>query len=94
MPEGCVFVLYVTRGRGSEMGNVAAEDNNNKTAVTFQQVHDRLSHMSNAATRDMVKQLGICIKKGLTHPCTACAAGKAKQKNIKQAETMKQKLGQ
>ena len=47
MPEGA---MYITRGRESEMGNVAAEDNNNKTAVTFQQVHDRLGHMSNAAT--------------------------------------------
>ena len=75
--------MYITRGRESEMGNVAAEDNNNKTAVTFQQVHDRLGHMSNAATQETAKELGVCIKKGLTHPCTACAAGKAKQKNIK-----------
>ena len=50
MPGGCVFAMYITRGRKSEMGNVAAEDNNNKTAGTFQQVHDHLNHMSNAAT--------------------------------------------
>ena len=50
MAEGCVFAMDITRGRESEMGNVAAEDNNTKTAVTFQQVHDCLGHMSNAAT--------------------------------------------
>ena len=50
MPEGCVFAMYITRGRESEMGNVAAEDHNNKTAMTFQQVHDRLGHMNDTAT--------------------------------------------
>ena len=94
MPEGCVFAMYITRGRESEMGNVAVEDNNNKTTVTFQQVHDCLGHMSDAATQETAKQLGLCIKKMHTHPCTACAAGKAKQKNIKQAEMTKQKFGQ
>ena len=29
-PQGCVFAMYVTRERESEMGNVAAENNNNK----------------------------------------------------------------
>ena len=76
------------------MGNVAGQDNNNKAAVTFQQVHDRLGQMSDAATREMAKQLSLCIKKTHTHPCAACTSGKAKQKNIKQAETTKQKLGQ
>ena len=77
------------------MGNVAAaENNNNKTTVMFQQVHDRLGPMSDAATWETAKQLGVCIKKGLKHPCAACAAGKAKQKNIKQVETTKQKRGQ
>ena len=75
--------MYITRGRESEMGNVAAEDNNNKTSVTFQQVHDHLGHMSNAATQETVKQLGLCIKNTHIHPCAACTAGKAKQKNIK-----------
>ena len=50
MPERCVFAMYVTRGKESEMVNVAAEGNNNKTAMTFQQVHDPLGHMSNATT--------------------------------------------
>ena len=79
--------MYITRGRESEMGNVAAEGNNNKTAMTFQQVHDHLGHMSNAATLEMTKQLGLRLKTTHTHPCTACAAGKAKQKNIKRAPT-------
>ena len=50
MPEGCVFAMYVTRGNESEMINVAAEGNNNKTTMTFQQVHDRLGHMNDATT--------------------------------------------
>ena len=50
--------------------------------------------MSDATTQETAKQLGLCIKKTQTFPCAACAAGKTKQKNIKQAETTKQKLGQ
>ena len=91
-PEGCVFAMYVTRGNESEMINVAAEGNNNKTTMTFQQVHDHLGHMSDATTRETAKQLGSRIRKTQTFPCTACAAGKAKQKNIKRAETTKQKM--
>ena len=90
-PEGCVFAMDVTRGRESEMGNVAAEGNNNKSTMTFQQVHDHLSHMSDATTQETAKRLGLRIKKTQTFPC---AAGKAKQKNIKQAVTTKQKIGQ
>ena len=83
MPKGCVFAMYVTRGRESEMGNVAAEDNNNKTTMTFQQAHDRLGHMSDATTQETSKRLGLHITKTQTLPWAACAAGKAKQKNIK-----------
>ena len=94
-PEGCVFAMYVTRERESEMGTVAAENNNNKTTtMTFRQAHDRLGHMSDATTRETAKQLGLHITKTQTLPCAACAAGKAKQKNIKRAETTKQKIGQ
>ena len=50
MPEGCVFAMYVTRGKDCEMVNMATEGNNNKTAMTFQPIHDRLGHMSNATT--------------------------------------------
>ena len=70
--------MYITRGRDSEMGNVATENNNNKTAMTYQQVHDFLGHMSDATTQETAKQLGLRIKKMQTFPCTACAAGKAK----------------
>ena len=89
MPEGCVFAMYITRGRESEMGNVAgAENSNNKTTVTFQQVHDCLGNMSDATTQKMAKQLGACIKKGLKRPCTACAAGKAKLTEFQSKRTL------
>ena len=86
--------MYVTRGKDSEMVNVAAEGNNNKTTMTYQQAHDHLGHMNDATTRETAKQLGLRIKKTQTFPCAACAAGKAKQKNIKRTETTKQKIGQ
>ena len=75
--------MYVTRGRESEMGNVAAEDNNNKTTMTFQQADDQLGHISDATTQETAKRLGLHITKMQTLPCAACAAGKANQKNIK-----------
>ena len=95
-PEGCVFAMYITREREGEMGNVAAENNNKnkKTTMTFRQAHDRLGHMSDATTRETAKRLGLHITKMQTLPCAACAAGKAKQKNIKRTETTKQKIGQ
>ena len=62
--------------------------------MTFRQAHERLGHMSDTTTRETAKQLGLHITKTQTLPCAACAAGKAKQKNIKQAETTKQKIGQ
>ena len=58
--------MYVTRGRESEMGNVAAEGNNNKTTMTFQQVHDRLSHMSDATIRETANDL-VCASRKCKH---------------------------
>ena len=88
--------MYITREKESEMGNVAAENNNKnkKTTMTFRQAHDQLGHMSYATTRETAKRLGLQITKTQILPCAACAAGKAKQKNIKRTETTKQKIGQ
>ena len=51
--------MYITRGKESEMGNVAAQGNN-KTTMTFRQVHDRLGHMSDAATRETLQNNSAC----------------------------------
>ena len=91
-PEGCVFAMYVTRGRESDLGNVAAEDNNNKTAVTFQQVHDRLSHSSNTRHGETTR----CTHQERTHTsmcCLRCRQGQAKEhqmsgNNETKAQTM------
>ncbi|KAL7560674.1 hypothetical protein ACA910_001356 [Epithemia clementina (nom. ined.)] len=88
-PEGCVFAMYVARGNG-EMGNVAKEQ-----TLTIQQAHNKFGHVGGEKTKKIAKALNIKITKGkVMLPCTACAAGKAKQKNIKRAVAVKQKIGQ
>ncbi|KAL7577787.1 hypothetical protein ACA910_010543 [Epithemia clementina (nom. ined.)] len=90
-PEGCVFTMYVTRDKQeNEMGNVVKDQ-----VWTIQQAHDKFGHIRTNKTKEIAKALQINIKKGkVMLPCAACAAGKAKQKNIKQAKPLKQKRGQ
>jgi hypothetical protein len=80
--------MFVTRESG-EMGNVAKEQ-----TLTIQQAHDKFGHVGGDKTKEIAKALNIKITKGkVMLPCAACAAGKAKQKNIKRVITVKQKIG-
>ncbi|KAL7555591.1 hypothetical protein ACA910_003221 [Epithemia clementina (nom. ined.)] len=90
-PKGCVFAMYVTRNNPTgEIGGAAKA-----TSFTIQQAHDKFGHVGADKTKEITKALKITITKGrVMLPCAACAAGKAKQKNIKRAIAMKQKNGQ
>ena len=92
--EGCVFAIYMTRKRNEELANAVTDWESAIKPITMQQAHDRLGHMSKQATKATARALKITLKKGEFKPCAACAAGKAKQKCIKQIVTTKQKLGQ
>jgi hypothetical protein len=49
---------------------------------TIQQIHSRLGHCGEAATKAAAKHLGIQLAPGEWSVCESCAIGKAKQKNI------------
>ena len=68
--------MYVTRGKDSEMVNMATEGNNNKTAMTFQQIHDRLGHMSNATTRETAKTTRFAHQEDANLPMRHLRSGK------------------
>ena len=75
------------------MGNMVAETKQS-SPISIPQAHEKLGHMSEKSTINTVKPLIIPLKKGNMKPCVACAAGKAKQKNIKRTTVTKQKFGQ
>jgi len=76
-PKGMIFAMYVRRD--SEMAGAATDEK--KIKMTMQQAHERLGHCGGDVTRLAVKQLGWEVT-GTQKPCDACAAGKAKQKNV------------
>ena len=94
MAEGCIFAIYMNRQRSEELANAVTDQESAIKPITMQQAHDRLGHMSEQATKATTRALKIPIKNGAFKLCAACAAGKAKQKCIKQIVTTKQKLGQ
>ena len=80
--EVLVFATYMTCNKFSKMGNMVAETKQS-SPISIPQAHEKLGHMSEKSTINTVKPLIIPLKKGNMKPCVACAAGKAKQKNIK-----------
>jgi len=81
--EGLVFCMYMTRDATEEMASVVQDK---PLKLTIQQAHDRLGHCNENATRKTAKELGWEITPGSLGPCEACAAAKAKQKNLPKAE--------
>jgi hypothetical protein len=55
-----------------------------KTTMTIAQAHGKLGHFNEDATCKAAKQMGWKLKPGALKSCEACAAAKAKQKNVPQ----------
>ena len=51
--------------------------------LTVQQVHERLGHINERATKEITKALGWKLTTATKLNCLSCAAGKAKQKSLK-----------
>jgi hypothetical protein len=56
--------------------------------MTIEQAHVRLGHSSEDVTRKTAKALNWILTKGTLKPCDACAAAKAKQKNVPKMSSM------
>ena len=80
MPKGVIFCMYFKRDQ--EMAAAATGGQEKPRTVTVKQAHQLLGHCSEDATQKSAKHLGWSVKPGTLGPCTACAAGKAKQKNV------------
>jgi hypothetical protein len=78
-PKGVIFAMYLKRN--AEIAGASTDDKAAMMKITIQQAHDKLGHCGVDATRSAAKQLEWEIT-GTMKPCEACAAGKAKQKNL------------
>jgi hypothetical protein len=78
-PNGALFVMYMKR-TGEKTKNELAITSIDKMSI--QSAHKRLGHCNEDMTRKAVKALGLALSRGSLGPCYACAAGKAKQKNV------------
>ena len=54
-----------------------------QVTLTVQQVHERLGHINEKATKEITKALGWKHTNATKLKCSSCAAGKAKQKSLK-----------
>ena len=77
-PKGMLFAIYMERH--GEIAGLTADANVKKKTV--QQAHDLLGHCNEDATRKAAKELGWELVPGGMKTCEACAAAKAKQKNV------------
>ena len=51
--------------------------------MMLKQVHEKMGHINECATKDISKSLGWELTKEKSLNCSSCAAGKAKQKSLK-----------
>ena len=51
--------------------------------MTLKQVHEKLGHINECATRDISKSLGWELTEVQSLNCSSCTAGKAKQNSLK-----------
>jgi hypothetical protein len=75
-PKGALYCMYFKRT--SEMAMSATDQG---TKLSIMKAHNLLRHCSEDMTRMAAKKMGWILS-GTWKPCEACAAGKAKQKNV------------
>jgi hypothetical protein len=75
-PKGALYCMYFKRGREMAMTATSPE-----TKMNVMKVHGLLGHCNEDMTRATAKSMGWVLT-GTWSQCEACAAGKAKQKNL------------
>jgi hypothetical protein len=78
-PKGTLYAIYIKCDL--EMAGATTDDQHGGMKISVQQAHGRLGHCSEDAMRKVTKHLNWKVT-GIMNPCDACAAGKAKQKNV------------
>jgi hypothetical protein len=82
-PKGMMFAMYFARDV-----EIAGAIIDKTQKITIEQAHVRLGHSSEDATRKTCKALNWILAKGTLKPCDACAAAKARQKNVPKTSSM------
>ena len=82
--NGHLYAMCITRKSQEAAGVVTANQNSGrKVTMSLRQAHEKLGHINEHATKDIVKSLGWQLTKVQSLNCSSCAAGKAKQKSLK-----------
>jgi len=76
-PKGMLYAMHLKCDT-----NIAGISADVKVKMTVQQAHSLLGHCNEEAMHKSTKALGWDLKPGDLQPCAACAAAKAKQKNV------------
>jgi hypothetical protein len=82
-PKGMMFVMYFARNT-----EIAGPNQDKAITMMIQQVHERFGHPNEDATQQTAKILNWQLTRGTLKPCVACAATKAKQKNVPKMSSM------
>jgi hypothetical protein len=82
-PKGMTFAMYFARE--TEISGATIDKD---PTITIEQAHVRLGHSSEDVTRKTANALNWILTKGTLKPCDACAAAKAKQKNVPKTSSM------
>jgi hypothetical protein len=83
-PKGMLFAIYFSREQ-----EIAGAGADTTAKMSVQMAHERLGHCGEDLTRKTAKLMGWELTPGELKPCQACAAGKAKQKNVPKASEHK-----
>ncbi len=85
-PTGMIYAMYFSRD--TEIAGTIQDKTIKPMTMTIQQAHERLGHGSEVATRRTAAVLNWHLTRGTLSPCEACAAAKAKQKNVPKTSTI------
>ena len=83
MPNGKLYAICIMQTQEKVAGIMTTNDNLAKQVISMvQQVHDRLGHINERATKEIAKALGWKLTDATKLNCSSCAAGKVKQRSL------------
>ena len=90
-PDGMIFCLYFKRKQeltGHEIfGALPDIGPKKRQTMSLQDAHDKLGHIDIRKIKPIVEHLGFQLQSGEMEKCAACAAGKARRKNLPRSDT-------
>ena len=83
-PNGKLYAICIMWTQEELASIVTTNGNSEKQVILMvQQVHERLGHINEKATKEITKALGWKLTDAAKLNCPSFAAGKAKQKSLK-----------